>query len=272
MGDGLEKASRIWRGVFSDQQLATLGLQKQPDGQGAKRHKRKDQSRPSTASMDTVDHGEAISLMAKLLLRHEESLKVMLQESEFVLHIAPGEGSILPFLIKCHQIWLAGPKDTPLRSHMALTVMETLTQRLDSLQQAPVTDALFQDCIKYNLIDDQRAMPFLRWDSQKKDLMPTNSKGMPIGEVANILSNVIKIMKSEPKITLRFHALSKMPKDEDYNKTIPFLWTVGHRSQGEIWNLLSTLAYHSCWQLVRVTMRPQDQRRSPLAQQVQKLI
>ena len=269
MAEGLDKATHIWKGVFSEQQLAQLGLKK--DGPKAKRPKRKDSGRSSEHSRDHGDPGEAIQLMARLLMRHEESLKVMLQESEFILHIAPGEGSILPFLIKCHQMWLAGPKETTLRSNMAMMVVATLAQRLDSLQKAPVTDALFQDCIKYHLINDQKEMPFLRWDSQQRKLMPTNSKGLQIGEVVNTLTNVIRIMKSEPGITLRFHALSKMPESEDHDRTLPFMWTVGHRSQGEIWNLLSTLAFHSCWQLVRVTMRPQDQRRSPLAQQVQRL-
>ena len=86
------------------------------------------------------------------------------------------------------------------------------------------------------------------------------------------LDAIVHILQSEPEITLRFHAVSKLQTEDTSGKTIPFLWTVGNRTQGELWNLLRTVSYHSIWQLVRLTLRPQTQQRSALAKQLEKMM
>ena len=103
-----------------------------------------------------------VQVMAKILLRHEDSLHVLLQEYEFVLWIQPGEGSLLPILMACHLEWQKGCKTISLRHSMALRTIETLKDRLDKLQQAPASADVVKDCIKFHLIDANQMMPFLR--------------------------------------------------------------------------------------------------------------
>jgi len=155
---------------------------------------------------------------------------------------------------------------------MALKAMETVKERLTKLKNAPASADVVQDCIRFNLIDSNQQMPFLRWDASAQKLVPSKEKPLPIGEVSRIIDTIVQILQSEPEITLRFHALSKLQAEDASGKTIPFLWAVGNRTQGELWNLLRTVSFHSIWQLARLTLRPQTQQRTALAQQLGRML
>ena len=184
----------------------------------------------------------------------------------------PGEGSLLPILMACHKEWQTGSKLQTLRHTMALKVITTLKERLDKLQQAPASADVVQDCIRYNLIDAKQQMPYLRWDQSTQQLVPSKEPPLAIGEVGKLLQTILLILQSESEITLRFHALSKLQMEEAPARAVPFLWTVGSRTQGELWNHLRKLSYHSVWQLVRLTLRPQNQQRTSLAKQLGRMM
>lgn len=265
----LDKASTIWKGLLTPGQMQELGIAQENQDKSNKRPRRKD-SRASTTSGGA--QSPMLTLMAKLLLKHEDTLNVLLQEHEFVLYMNPGEGSMVPVLLKTHQDWLAGPKTTSLRHVMALQVVDTLVERTEQLQQAPASADLFKECLRLHLIDANKEMPFLRWCPKTQQLLPNKEKGLPIGEVLHTLKGMQRILKDDTGITLRFHALAKLQSDTSGSRAIPFLWTVGARTNGELWNLMHGLSFHSIWQLVRTTLRPQDQRRSGLAKQLQKMM
>lgn len=271
MGDALDKANLIWNNLLTPGQLRSLGIKDEDETKPNKRPRRKEHSGSSTKSSDP-DLKQMVQVMAKIVMRQEDTINVLLQEFEFVLYLQPGEGSLLPTLINCHRTWQNSDKSQSLRHTMALTMVETLKERLDKLVQAPVTAEVFQDCVKYNLINSNREMPYLRWDVGSQQLVPSKEKALPIGEVQNILMNILKILQQEPEITLRFHALTKLQQEDASQRSIPFLWTVGHRTQGELWNLLRTVSFHSIWQLVRLTLRPQTQQRSALTKQLAKMM
>jgi hypothetical protein len=213
-----------------------------------------------------------LHLVARMVIRHESTMQALLQEFEFLVYMDTGEGSVIPTLLATTKAWHQGSRDQTLRHTLSLTFIETLTLRLEKLCQAQVTDEVYQDCLKYNLVDADRNMPYLRWDASARKLTPSKEKSLPIGEVQNILGNVRTILRSEPQITLRFHALSNLQKMEGTSRSIPFLWMVGHRTQGELWNLLHKISYHSIWQLVRSTLRPQNQQKSGLMKQIQQTL
>ena len=188
-----------------------------------------------------------------------------------MLHISPGEGSILPLLLTQSQQWQQQKPPQGLRHTLATTLMETVIERLDKLQQAPVTTQLFQDCVQYHIVNEDRKMPYLCWCPKAQKLMPSKDTSLEIKEVQHTLGGILRILKEDPEATLRFHSMIKM-HNADQDKALPFLWTVRSRSNGEIWHLLHSLCFHSIWQLVRLTMRPQTQQRSGLAKLVQKLL
>jgi hypothetical protein len=274
MGDALDNANLIWNGLLTPSQLQSLGIKDADNSGPSKRQRKKDRGSSTTASRSEPSdkNTEMLKVMARILLRHEDTIHVLLQEMEFVLFLNPGEGSLLPILMACHKEWQTGSKLQTLRHTMALKVITTLKERLDKLQQAPASADVVQDCIRYNLIDAKQQMPYLRWDQSTQQLVPSKEPPLAIGEVGNLLQTILLILQSESEITLRFHALSKLQMEEAPARAVPFLWTVGSRTQGELWNHLRKLSYHSVWQLVRLTLRPQNQQRTSLAKQLGRMM
>jgi hypothetical protein len=270
MGDALDKANSIWGSLLTPTQLESLGITPETEDKPNKRPRRKASASTTGSTDDQMKN--MMRTMARIILKHEDSIHMLLQEFQFVLFLQPGEGSLLPVLLACHQTWLKGDRTRSLRHTMALCAMETVKDRLDKLKNAPASADVVQDCIRFNLIDSNRQMPFLRWDASAQKLVPSKEKPLPIGEVSRIIDTIVQILQSEPEITLRFHALSKLQAEDASGKTIPFLWAVGNRTQGELWNLLRTVSFHSIWQLARLTLRPQTQQRTALAQQLGRML
>ena len=185
----------------------------------------------------------------------------------------PGKGSILPLLLQQSQIWHKSDRNTcSLRHVLAQTMMQTLDARLTTLQAAKPGEALFQECMTAHLVlnDAEKSMPFLRWSSQQKCLLPAEKAGIPMLEVARSVSNILRLMK-DSSVTLRFHSLKKA-KDGTVPQPVPWLWTVSLRNSPELWHELVRLSHHAIWQLIQVRLKPQTLARQPLAAQLQKAL
>lgn len=272
--EGIDAASKIWGHLLTSEQLQALGMKDDPNKPN-KRHKvdtkKKDQRSRSTSS--TTTSPELMSTLIRLVLKHEDSLNTVLQESEFLLHLSPGKGSILPLLLQQSQIWHKSDRNTcSLRHVLAQTMMQTLDARLTTLQAAKPGEALFQECMTAHLVlnDAEKSMPFLRWSSQQKCLLPAEKAGIPMLEVARSVSNILRLMK-DSSVTLRFHSLKKA-KDGTVPQPVPWLWTVSLRNSPELWHELVRLSHHAIWQLIQVRLKPQTLARQPLAAQLQKAL
>ena len=268
--EGIDAANKIWGNLLTKEQMDNLGIAA-PAQRDGKRPRTDRKSRPSSAS--TTVPKEVLGTLCRLVLKHEDTINSLLQESQFLLHLAPGQGSILPLMMDVSRSWHQKvDKTTPLRHLLAQTMMEEMARRLQKLMEATPTEALFQDCKAYHLIrdDKDRTMPFLRWSHQRKCLEPTEQPGLPIQEVSRSLQNILRILAADPKVTLRFHSLKKPTSDMATQQALPWLWTVALRNSPELWHEVSRLAYHSSWQLVQVRLRPQSMERTPLAKTLMK--
>ena len=271
MADDLDSAKSIWGSLLSADQLLALGISDSKENGQNKRQKRKERQKPPSSASSPASN-DMLVLLARMALRQEANMMALLQESEFIIHMAPGQASLLPLLMKTHQNWKEGPKTQPLRHCMTLRVMETVLERLEKLYQSQTTEEVFVECAKFGLIDTNRAMPYLRWDQSARKLTPSKEKALPIGEVRKTMQNVVRILQTDHLVVLRFHAMTKVPQEEAPAKTIPFLLTIGSRTNGELWNILHSISYHSIWQLALSTLRPQTQQRSNLGKQLQKML
>jgi hypothetical protein len=216
---------------------------------------------------------EVLGTLCRLVLKHEDTINSLLQESQFLLHLAPGKGSILPLMMDVSRSWHQQVEKTlPLRHLLAQSMMEEMARRLQKLMDATPTEDLFLDCKAYHLIrdDHDRTMPFLRWSHQRKCLEATEQQGLPIQEVSRSLQNIIRLLKADPKVTLRFHSLKKPMTGTEPQQALPWIWTVALRNTPELWHEVARLAYHSSWQLVQVRLRPQGMERTPLAKTLMK--
>jgi hypothetical protein len=276
--EGIDAASKIWGNLLNKEQMRVLGLDGPPAGSN-KRHKpdqqkKKKDTRSNSEASTTVPTSLLVKL-SKLVLRHEDSINVMLQESEFILHLNPGKGSVLPLLLQTSRTWHQNSQDRqmPLRHLLARTMMQTLEARTKILMEAAPTEDLFQDCVQYHLVvnNQDRTMPFLRWDSKHRCLQPTEAPGIPIAVAYKNVCSIVRLM-SDSSVTLRFHALRKMQEGQDAQQPVPWLWTLSLRNSPELQQQLAALSHHAIWQLIQVRLKPQTLTRQPLATQIQKAL
>ena len=131
---------------------------------------------------------------------------------------------------------------------MALCAMETVKTRLDKLKNAPASADVVQDCIRFKPHRLQPADAVSEVGCERpENWCRARRKPLPIGEVSRIIDTIVQILQSEPEITLRFHALSKLQAEDASGKTISFLWAVGKSNAGrKLWNLLrnSVISQH----------------------------
>lgn len=153
--------------------------------------------------------------ITKLLIRHEDSLHVLLSERQYLLHLGAGPAGILPSLLQETTAWRKSEKSTPLRHRLVVTMFSLLMERLNTLMQAQPTSEPYQRARDYQILDKNGEMPFLMWDVTKKQLQP-----IPTKEVHKMLTEIIGIVQ-DPTTTLRFHSLKKVKQDSPGMETVP---------------------------------------------------
>ena len=255
---------KIWGNLLAEAQLKGLGISESDQQKPNKRHKGDKADHKSRSKPANKQNSEMMSVpkdlilnMAKLALKHEDTLNTLLQESEFVLHLAPGEGSLLPILMMKSQEWHKGPKTVPLRHTLAVSMLMVLEERLTKLANADTASDLFQACIQQNLVTKEKTMPFLRWDASQSRLTPSNTQHLPLDQVQRSLTNILRLMEDK-EVTLRYHALKRTPDSSPSSQPIPWLWTVSMRHNPELWNEIANLCYHSIWRLILANLKPQS--------------
>ena len=145
----------IWSNVLPKEELLkACKRQRSQDQPSPKRSRGRMTERKNEAGPDTK---EVLLLLARLALRHEDSIQAMLQQQQFILHLKSGQGSLLPLLMKKSQMWHAEEeKKLPLRCCLAQLMLETLQERASKLLQASPQDAIFQARLRQDLVTDSR--------------------------------------------------------------------------------------------------------------------
>ena len=264
MEEALDQANAIWSSILSVDQMKALGLGLEGDRQ-AKRPKTEVGRKGPRQTKPSYD--DLVALVARLALRTEDSLQQLLQEHQFILHLQPGQGSVIPLMLAATQTWHKGPKDTPLRHHLVVVLITALEERLLALSKSTPKDPQWIECQKLNLIDSEGNMPYLRWDPTARTLKPTKEATLRLDEALRAIQNVRRLVE-DPTTTIRFHGLMKHT-DQNSDKALPFLWMISSRNQPEAWSEVRRVCYHAIWQLVRTSIRPQGTERSTLAKSIQ---
>ena len=278
--EGIDAANQIWGNLLNQEQMKALGIDGNSNGSNKRPRpevqKKKDPKHRanSDSSSKTLVSTELLVKLTKLVIRHEDSINVILQESEFILHLNPGKGSVLPQLLQTSRTWHqdSSARKMPLRHLLALTMMQTLEARTKILMEAAPTEQLFQDCVQYHLVvnNQDKTMPFLRWNQQHRCLQPTEAPGIPIAVIYKNICSIVRLM-ADSSVTLRFHALRRA-QEGDHQQPVPWLWTLSMRNSPELQQQLAALSHHAIWQLIQVRLKPQTLARQPLAAQLQKTL
>jgi len=213
------------------------------------------------------DTQELTMLLARLAIRHEDAISTILSQQQFILHMKNTDGSMIPLFMKASQEWhQQDSKQLPLRCLLAQLLMDTLQARTQKMMQAEKGDEFFKACQKQNLVTEDQQFPFLSWNHQQKKLVVSKDKPLQKQELEEILEE-IRVSLQTPQNVLRFHALRRLPQDQDLQATDVFPWVMTVTPQ--LHQQLQRLCFHSIWLLVAVDLKRQTAARSPLAKQVE---
>ena len=259
----MDEATDMWKHILTPEQMTKLGLSAK-DGPPAKKHKLS--KGPPANKHSKPSYDDLLEMVAKLALRTESSLHALLQEHQFLLHINPGPGSIIPVMMEGTKQWHQTDKKLPLRHHVVVLMMDTLRSRAETLMKSDPKEAAWKDAMKMHLLNETGQMPYLRWDPSTRQLRPSQEATLSMEEVVRAVQNICRLVQ-DPTTTLRFHSLTK-PKDQQ-DKAVPWLWLLSSRNQPETWAEVHRLCFHSIWQLIRSQIRPQSADRTALAKGIQ---
>ena len=228
-------------------------------------HKRRGRAPERHQEADRAQN-DLLVMLSKLTLRHEDTLQILLQQHQFILHLKTGPGSLIPLMMEKSQQWHAEKnRVTTLRSHLAMVMMMTLKERAEKMLQSTPKDENFKMWLKQNLVTEDMKYPYLSWNHQQKKLILSKDKALEGQELLDIMDQIILLME-DPQHVLRFHSMKKVQPDQDLQTGVAFPWMLTVTPQ--LQQLFQKLCYHSILLLVAVDLKRQTAARSQLAQQI----
>ena len=250
------------------QQQASLGKRtSSPTGGLKKRHKqaRRAGHRGHKKPEDTE---EIITLMARIVIQHEDQLGLSRMDRAFTLFMEQtGLAGVFSNLYQAGVEWNQkreergmGSKLQPLRTTLLTLMVMELVARLEKLQ-ASKDDRI--KCRQQGWLNEEDLMLFQAWDPEKKRLTAsTDLEPMTIEAVLKTLRGIIPLIS--PDHVLKFHAqrpLKGMSEAENkavFNLEISLRAPAAHQLYGHVMRLAGSL----CWQIIGAQVRRDAQRRS----------
>lgn len=278
MNDSLDASQQV---LVAFQQLAPLlGVATDPDltlsqNPGQPKRAKKDVApgrRTVKQEEGTTDLQEAVLLMAKLLVRHDQALQEAQKETAFLFFFnnkAP-TGS-LKCLVAAAETWdqmaTQQPRPTPwqpLRQRLFQALMEDLLTRLTQLGDSDPKSPLVKAALMNNVLLPDLTCPFLEWDPAQKKLKVGSKPPISLRKMVENVKELIE-MNTEVSLVQSFHAL---PTTGD---TTPWKLTLSMRADREYW-LLRSLCGSSIWMLMATSLKAHSLSQSSLAQQLTKTL
>ena len=253
----------MWKNVLSEDELLQVCKRHKTDHPPASR---RNPRRPNQRDQEADQETSLVKMLSRLVIRHEDTLNVLMQQQQFILHLKGGTGSLIPQMMKSSMEWhQAKEKTQSLRLCLANLLFTTLMQRALLLLQAKPEEEIFQNGMKNLLITEQHTFPYLTWCQKSRRLILSKDKALEKEELHKLLLNLTELSACSDHI-LRFHAMKKAPVDQDVseNSSFPWMLTTSHT----MFPVLQRLCYHSVWLLVAVDVKKQSLSRSPLAKQI----
>ena len=230
-------------------------------------HKGKGRNPHLVSHASGQDH--LMEIVAKILLRHEESINVIRQNTGFMLYfMTPKDSrSILPLLLKASVAWKQardnGTDSALNRTPLRVVLMQCLVKALqDQLSK--------EDQLKHaqdqNWMTANREWTFQMWDGKAKMLkVDSNRSPIPHNAMHQKLHTLMQTLAS-PEVVHRFRSTRPLRENMEGN-VLPFLLDLGLTSPAamEAQQTLRELIDSSVFQVIGVQIRKQTLQRSQLA-------
>ncbi|CAE7338149.1 Pol [Symbiodinium sp. CCMP2592] len=213
--------------------------------------------------------------LAKTVLKQQEELQVLRQDTAFVLYLRPGENSVLSHLyqtavrfktkLESDPQWKLG--QFPLRMVLTVALFTELVTRLNQVLAS-------QDRLKQ--VTDQgwrneAGWRFQRWNPTLRHLeMDTAKDPIPDDQLLDHLATALQCLKHP--IVNRFRCKRKMTETMTTQAT--FVMDISMRSQCSttLWDTMRILQNNAVFQLVGMTYKTEGLGRSPVEQQIRDLL
>ena len=259
-------------------------------GQGKGKGKKGQGKTQNIKDESTPDSRTLLNALTRLVLRHEDTLQCLAMETDFFVFLSVGPGSVLPSMMAQTQTWQQTPtaeRTHPLRILVLKTMLEELLKRIQKLQSTASSDPLIQTLLRLNFLQPEPEkgesfiFPRMRWNSQKQQMEAQEDTPLTMDQATQTVTRMLTLLQQEALIK-RFGALrpqqqiqKAMTTDtESPSAIIPWRITLAlvHTHANEMRGLWHQLSHSGLWQLVLGRMRPASSHRTPLAQQVGKML
>jgi len=219
-------------------------------------------------SPDLQQIQETVTLIAKILVRHDQQIEAVRREDTFIFFFnnqAP-TGS-LKCLLAAAETWHSQSQNRqmpwqPLRQRLLQVLLKDLVARLTQLGEASSDSQLVKAAQQNHVILPDMSCPYLEWDSHHKKLVV--SQRSPISLKKMVLNiQELQEMSTEPHLIQAFHALP--PTGE----ITPWRLQLSLRADREYW-LMRALCGSSIWVLMAASLKAHSLHQSSLADQLSK--
>ena len=241
-------------------------------------------------SSQTDDLRQIVQTLARLSLRHEDALRGLAMEQDYMLFLSLGPGSIMFKMMQATEEWhLTEPQDRtmPLRIKVLRVMLEELLTRVRKLQTARQEDDLVQTLLKFHYLtpgenSNELRFSFLQWNPTQKALeIDTNRTALTMPYVANQITKILTLLQQQALI-IRFGALrpnaqiqQNMNKEQTSTpQVIPWRLSLAlsHRHSMEMHSVWQEMTHSGAWQLILGRMRQANLQRTPLASHLGRLL
>ena len=216
--------------------------------------------------------------MARLLIRHEDSLQTLKQNSSFILHVKT-KSPVLPLLLRVSRKWKDEREqvlrlDLPLRSVLLACLLQDLLRRVTRVQQLQHLEATHVDYSKAQAeLDQYKASRIIgdggflskSWNGKELEVIPGT---LSVEDASNLLQRLAAAI-TDPEIVQKFNSMRPLA-DTYAGQTLPFFLEVGwrHKDSATVWEDLNGLCTYTMFELQSAQLRRTTLQRSPLAKDI----
>jgi hypothetical protein len=221
------------------------------------------------------DLRELVSMLTRLSLRHEDALASTRADNCFMLFFdTGGEVTMVHNLYQVATMWKGQQTKEGVMSSLRTTLMAALMSELNgrvrkTKEMKEEELALFY---KHSWLKEGGSWAYQKWDTAQQEVTADLSRS-PVQQAAmeQTLQRLTTLLAT-PEVLHRFHATRPMAKNYE-SPSLPFCITLSGRGQlaQEAHDLLTLLSGNAALRLVGARLRPEYNKRAPLAQALQEV-
>ena len=248
------------------------GGRRRPNGRGRNQPHHDNRSFSSGSTEETED-AELLHLLAKAVVRHEDSINILRRSTGWVWWARSGEGSVLPVLAELAHKWseaASGQEIQPNRVSLRVTLLwGLLTFLKDKLSGLTPDQATF--AVKSSWADTSGSWNFQKWDAHHQMLIVDTSKPpLSTAQALESLGTLLRVINGDT--LTRFTATQEIRADTQGK--ITFNADISLRAPGSdvLYQELVRLQGSALFQIIGVQFKPEGYNRPPLIRRIAKLI